>query len=63
MSTDFIEDKETRFQKRRRLLPRRLRMDTSAGAFELSRQDPFVNGSQDIFDLLEQRNKDLKQDT
>ncbi len=56
MTTDFIQQKEAGRKARFSLLPKALRKqgaDICKNGLELTRQENFVEGEQDIFDLLE----------
>jgi len=64
MTTDYIQRKELSSRLRFLLLPKALRKDKNGmhstpilkGGFELTRQESFIDGAQDIFDLLEKNN-------
>lgn len=58
MSADTITDAEMKFQKRRLLLPESLRSKKRQHGFELTRDQHFVNGQQDIFDILANNTKE-----
>lgn len=52
MSADTTTQTEIRFQKRRLLLPNSVRSTSQKKGFELTREENFINGDQDIFDIL-----------
>ncbi|GJL86020.1 MAG: hypothetical protein DHS20C02_17950 [Micavibrio sp.] len=66
MTTDYIQRNEAGRRLRFLLLPKALRKDKNApnaprlykGGLELTRQENFVSGAQDIFDLLERGNQE-----